>query len=222
VGILTLDSSGQGPAIITYPDYGLVSAAKAANCGGPNTACGAANPGDTLTLWGTGLGSVGGDDASGAGLGQNMPNIPLTVWLGGAQAPVSYQGRSGCCVGLDQIVFTVPSKVPTGCAVPLVVQIGTTTNTVSNTAQPDAAAQSRVLQGLITGIGFVGGGAILKEGATVKGTATAASIWNAGVIGAAVAMRQYEIAILLAALNLFTLRALLPIKLWIDKKRNID
>jgi putative Mg2+ transporter-C (MgtC) family protein len=88
--------------------------------------------------------------------------------------------------------------------------------------QPDAAAQSRVLQGLITGIGFVGGGAILKEGATVKGTATAASIWNAGVIGAAVAMGQYEIAILLAALNLFTLRALMPLKLWIDKKRNID
>jgi putative Mg2+ transporter-C (MgtC) family protein len=89
-------------------------------------------------------------------------------------------------------------------------------------SQPDAAAQSRVLQGLITGIGFVGGGAILKEGATVKGTATAASIWNAGVIGAAVAMRQYEIAILLAALNLFTLRALLPIKLWIDKKRKTN
>src|SRR5438309_787932 len=54
--------------------------------------------------------------------------------------------------------------------------------------QPDSAAQSRVLQGLITGIGFVGGGAILKEGATVKGTATAASVWNAGVIGASVAM----------------------------------
>ena len=76
-------------------------------------------------------------------------------------------------------------------------------------SQPDVAAQSRVLQGLITGIGFVGGGAILKEGATVKGTATAASIWNAGVIGAAVAMDRYEIAILLSLLNLFTLRALL-------------
>jgi hypothetical protein len=35
-------------------------------------------------------------------------------------------------------------------------------------------------------------------------------------------MGRYEIAILLAALNLFTLRALMPIKLWIDKKRNID
>src|SRR6266700_1117016 len=76
--------------------------------------------------------------------------------------------------------------------------------------QPDVAAQSRVLQGLITGIGFVGGGAILKEGATVRGTATAASIWNAGVIGAAVALDRYGIAVILAALNLFTLRALLP------------
>jgi putative Mg2+ transporter-C (MgtC) family protein len=87
-------------------------------------------------------------------------------------------------------------------------------------AQPDVAAQSRVLQGLITGIGFVGGGAILKEGATVKGTATAASIWNAGVIGASVAMGHIEIAIMLAALNLFTLRALLPVKVWIDGKRD--
>jgi putative Mg2+ transporter-C (MgtC) family protein len=87
-------------------------------------------------------------------------------------------------------------------------------------SQPDVAAQSRVLQGLITGIGFVGGGAILKEGATVRGTATAASIWNAGVIGASVAMGRVEIAIMLAALNLFTLRALLPVKNWIDRKND--
>ncbi|MDQ2842187.1 MAG: MgtC/SapB family protein [Acidobacteriota bacterium] len=83
--------------------------------------------------------------------------------------------------------------------------------------QPDIAAQSRVLQGLITGIGFIGGGAILKEGATVKGTATAASVWNAGVIGAAVAMNHYGIAITLAVLNLFTLRTLLPLKKWLDR-----
>jgi putative Mg2+ transporter-C (MgtC) family protein len=85
---------------------------------------------------------------------------------------------------------------------------------------PDSGDQSRVLQGLITGIGFVGGGAILKEGATVKGMATAASIWNAGVIGASVAMGRYEIAILLALLNLFTLRALLPLKLWLDRTKD--
>jgi putative Mg2+ transporter-C (MgtC) family protein len=84
-------------------------------------------------------------------------------------------------------------------------------------SHPDGAAQSRVLQGLITGIGFIGGGAILKEGATVKGTATAASIWNAGVIGASVAMNHYGIAIVLSLFNLFTLRVLLPLKQKLDK-----
>lgn len=84
--------------------------------------------------------------------------------------------------------------------------------------QPDPAAPSRLLQGLITGIGFIGGGAILKEGATVRGTATAASVWNAGVIGAAVAMNRYGVAVTLALLNLFTLRTLLPLKNWLDRK----
>jgi putative Mg2+ transporter-C (MgtC) family protein len=89
-------------------------------------------------------------------------------------------------------------------------------------AHPNGADQSRVLQGLITGIGFVGGGAILKEGTIVRGTATAASVWNAGVIGASVAMEHYGIATFLALLNLFTLRALLPLKNWISKKRTPD
>jgi uncharacterized protein (TIGR03437 family) len=134
LGIFTVDSSGGGPGIVTYADYSLVSPTKAANCGGPNTTCGAANPGDTLILWATGFGPVNGSDASGAGLGQNMPNVPLTVWLGGVQATVSYQGRSGCCVGEDQIVFTVPANAPTGCAVPLLVQIGN--NNSNNTLMP--------------------------------------------------------------------------------------
>ncbi|HMD49190.1 MAG TPA: MgtC/SapB family protein [Bryobacteraceae bacterium] len=87
---------------------------------------------------------------------------------------------------------------------------------------PDSGDQSRVLQGLITGIGFVGGGAILKDSATVRGTATAASIWNAGAIGALVAMQHYSIAIILALLNLLTLRALLPLKARIDRGREPD
>jgi uncharacterized protein (TIGR03437 family) len=140
LAIFTIDSSGAGPAIVTYPDYSLVSPTKAANCGGPNTTCGAANPGDTLILWATGLGPVSGSDSSGAGLGVNMPGIPLTLWLGGVQAPVVYQGRSGCCVGEDQIVFTVPNNAPTGCGVPLAVQIG---NMVSNATVMPVASGSR-------------------------------------------------------------------------------
>jgi putative Mg2+ transporter-C (MgtC) family protein len=89
-------------------------------------------------------------------------------------------------------------------------------------ANANSADQSRVLQGLITGIGFVGGGAILKEGATVRGTATAASVWNAGVIGASVAMEHYGIAVILALLNVFTLHALLPFRNWIQSRRHPD
>jgi len=67
-------------------------------------------------------------------------------------------------------------------------------------------AESRILQGLITGVGFIGGGAILKSKGSVRGTATAASIWNTGLIGMAVAFGRYEIALLMSLINFFTLR----------------
>jgi uncharacterized protein (TIGR03437 family) len=98
LGIFTVAQNGTGPAIVTYPDYSFVSSAKAANAG------------DGLILWGTGLGPVNGDTAT-SQLGVDMPAIPVNVWLGGVQAPVSYRGRSGCCFGEDQIMFTVPSSV---------------------------------------------------------------------------------------------------------------
>ncbi len=69
-----------------------------------------------------------------------------------------------------------------------------------------SASQSRILYGLMTGIGFIGGGAILKGRDAVHGTATAASIWITGAIGAAVAWGRYEIAIVLSVLNFATLR----------------
>jgi uncharacterized protein (TIGR03437 family) len=141
VGIFTISSDGQGEGIVTYADYSLVSPTKAANCGGVNTTCGAANPGDVLIIWATGLGPVNGSDSSGAGLGVNMSQLPLTVFLGGVQVQAVYQGRSGCCIGEDQIVFTVPTNTPLGCDVPLFIQNG---SVVSNgVSLPVAATGSR-------------------------------------------------------------------------------
>lgn len=74
----------------------------------------------------------------------------------------------------------------------------------------DADPQARIIQGLMTGIGFIGGGAILKQGSNVRGTATAVSIWMTGALGAAVAYSELEIAVLLSALNFLTLRVLTP------------
>lgn len=67
-------------------------------------------------------------------------------------------------------------------------------------------AEARVVQGLITGVGFIGGGAILKSKGSVTGTATAASIWNTGLIGMAVAYHRYEVALLMSLINFVTLR----------------
>lgn len=72
----------------------------------------------------------------------------------------------------------------------------------------NAEAQARVMEGVITGMGFVGGGAILKDSKVVRGTATAASLWATGALGAAVGFGRYETALLLSVLTLVILRGL--------------
>lgn len=75
-------------------------------------------------------------------------------------------------------------------------------------------AHARVMEGIITGMGFIGGGAILKnmvqgEG-YVQGTATAASLWATGAIGLSVAAARLEIAIVISILTFVTLALLSP------------
>jgi putative Mg2+ transporter-C (MgtC) family protein len=69
----------------------------------------------------------------------------------------------------------------------------------------ESVEQSDVLQGLMTGIGFVGAGAIIKNDDEVRGLATAAAIWTTGAIGASVAYGAYALAIAISLLDVFTL-----------------
>ena len=99
-------------AVVTFPNYQYVSVT--------NTA----KPGDTLTVWGTGLGPTpnnGGD--SGGGPLANIGSAPQ-VFVGGIPSPhVTYWGRSPNTIpGLDQINFVVPPNAPLGCNVSIVVQ----------------------------------------------------------------------------------------------------
>lgn len=71
---------------------------------------------------------------------------------------------------------------------------------------------SKVIEGVITGIGFIGGGAILKQGTSVQGTATAASLWATGAIGVSVGLGQYDVAATIAVLTFLTLSLLTKIK----------
>lgn len=89
-------------------------------------------------------------------------------------------------------------------------------------ARESPEAQARIIEGVITGIGFIGGGAILKEGGSVRGTATAASIWTTAAIGAAVAYGFYEIAIVLSVMTFLTLRFLTPLGQSLRLEQNND
>jgi putative Mg2+ transporter-C (MgtC) family protein len=76
----------------------------------------------------------------------------------------------------------------------------------------DAAARvvldpTRMAQGIMTGIGFVGAGAIIKEGFTVRGLTTAASIWVTAAIGILTGIGFYFVAALGTLLALGTLSA---------------
>ncbi len=76
--------------------------------------------------------------------------------------------------------------------------------------QPEALA--RIVEGIITGMGFIGGGAILRLKDSVKGTATAASLWATGAMGTAVGLGSYDVAIVISVITLVTLWVLSPLK----------
>ncbi len=76
----------------------------------------------------------------------------------------------------------------------------------------DPEAIARIVEGIITGMGFIGGGAILRMKESVKGTATAASLWATGAVGTAVGLGSYDVAIVLSVITMITLWVLSPLK----------
>jgi uncharacterized protein (TIGR03437 family) len=111
-GTYSVGSSGLGPGIITGVDYLVKTPAKPAKAG------------ETVILWGTGLGPVTGDEAAGPAIGQFSG---VEVFVGTKSAKIIYAGRSGCCAGLDQIAFTIPDT-GASCFVPVAVRSATVTS----------------------------------------------------------------------------------------------
>lgn len=91
-----------------------------------------------------------------------------------------------------------------------IVCIGAAVATLAGvTATADPAAASRVLQGVLAGIGFLGAGVIVHQAQTqhVKGLTTAASIWTAAAIGSVCGLGLWKIALVSTGLVLILLVA---------------
>jgi putative Mg2+ transporter-C (MgtC) family protein len=79
---------------------------------------------------------------------------------------------------------------------------------------------SRVIQGIVTGIGFIGGGAILKlqEQRAIEGLTTAAGIWITAAVGIAVGLGRWGLAAVSTVLAWVTLSLIGKIEAWMNQK----
>ncbi len=84
-----------------------------------------------------------------------------------------------------------------------------------------AADPTRVVQGILTGIGFLGAGVIMKDGLNIRGLTTAASVWSAAVIGILVGVGFYGAAILLAALSTLCMLWVHRLEDWLPSREGI-
>ena len=115
----------------------------------------------------------------------------------------------GSGIGLDREVRRKPAGMRTHALVSLGAAVLTvvTVRIGLGTAEADhLAAVSRVIQGIIAGVGFLGGGAILKaEHESVHGLTTAASIWLVAALGIACGTGQWAAALVASIIALLIL-----------------
>lgn len=81
---------------------------------------------------------------------------------------------------------------------------------------------TRVIQGIVTGIGFLCSGVIIKEGFTISGLTTAASIWLASTIGVLVGVGFYAAAILLSVLSAIVMMWISKLEAWLPLRHAIS
>ena len=128
----------------------------------------------------------------------------------------------GCIIGLNREL----KHQSAGLRTHALVALGAALTTALVTWSPDPAAVlhtdavSRVIQGIITGVGFLGAGVILRtdDGRTVHGLTTAASIWLAAFLGSACGVGAWMVTSVAFGLLLLILLLGAPVERWVIRK----
>jgi putative Mg2+ transporter-C (MgtC) family protein len=90
----------------------------------------------------------------------------------------------------------------------LTVFVGHAAFWYGGTAGSVSADPTRVIQGVVTGVGFLGAGVIVKDGLSISGLTTAASIWAASAVGVLLGVGFYPAALLMALLCMLSMSML--------------
>ena len=77
---------------------------------------------------------------------------------------------------------------------------------------------TRIASQIVTGIGFLGAGAIMRTGVGIRGLTTASMIWVNAAIGVAVGGGEYRLAVIATGVTLIVLVVLTPVERWIERR----
>lgn len=143
-------------------------------------------------------------------LGMTLPLL-LGVVLGGL-------------IGLEREVHGHPAGMRTH----IIVCVGSTLITLVSTTISDVNGSkgdpARLAAQIVSGIGFLGAGAILREGVSVRGLTTAASVWTTAGIGIALGASAFygQLAVIATVIVLFTLWVLNYVEDWLNVRFRRD
>jgi putative Mg2+ transporter-C (MgtC) family protein len=136
--------------------------------------------------------------------------------------PVDYVWRLLLAAGLGAALGVEREyrQKPAGLRTNILIAVGSALFTIMSAAmaQNSGGDPGRIAAQIVTGIGFLGGGAIMRNRDTVHGMTTAATIWVNAAIGVAAGTGQYSLATFAAALTLVVLVVLPAIETYFERR----
>ncbi len=153
-GIITQDSTGSGLASAQIvPSYAL-DRLTTGSVAGYAYGIQPAHPGDSVVVYGTGMGAspatLGGDNIASPGYDFTQHGVTVQAIVGGTTISAAYGGRTSGASGLDQVNFTLPANISTGCTVTLQIVVGSVTSMATTLSIAPSGGAACVYPGLTT------------------------------------------------------------------------
>jgi len=122
----------------------------------------------------------------------------------------------GAALGLEREYHRKPAGLRTN----ILIALGSSLFTILSIAIGGrGGTPDRITAQVVTGIGFLGGGAILRSGTTVHGMTTAATIWVNAAIGIAAGAGEFGIAAMTTLLTIVVLAVLAPLENYFERRQ---
>jgi putative Mg2+ transporter-C (MgtC) family protein len=126
----------------------------------------------------------------------------------------------GAVIGLEREFRRKPAGLRTNMLIAVGAALFTTVSIALGTAY-GAGTPDRIASQIVTGVGFLGGGAILRSGRNVHGMTTAATIWVNAAIGMAAGTGAYAMAAAATFITLIVLLVLPPVEAYFERRAGV-